>query len=70
KDFQDAVELVLSAGAGFQVKDADERANTISAHMEDSRLYQKACRSAEELARSQQGSVQRQADMVMQLMAA
>jgi 3-deoxy-D-manno-octulosonic-acid transferase len=70
KDFQDAVELVLSAGAGCQVKDADELADAISAHMEDPRLYQKACRSAEELARSQQGAVRRQADMVMQLMAA
>ena len=70
KDFQDAVELVLSSGAGFQVKDADELAEAISAHMEDPQLYQKACLSAEELARSQQGSVQRQADMVMELLAA
>jgi 3-deoxy-D-manno-octulosonic-acid transferase len=68
KDFQDAVELVLSAGAGFQVKDADGLADAIIAHMEDPRLYLKACRSAEELARSQQGSVQRQADMVMELL--
>ena len=70
KDFQDAVELVLSSGAGFQVKDADGLADAITAHMEDPRLYQKACRSAKELARSQQGSVRRQADMVMELLAA
>lgn len=70
KDFQDAVELVLSSGAGFQVKDTGELADAITAHMEDPQLYQKACRSAEELARFQQGAVRRQADMVMQLMAA
>ena len=70
KDFQDAVELVLSAGAGFQVKDADELADCLLAHMRDPRQYQQACRSAEELARSQQGAVRRQTDMVMELLAA
>jgi len=70
KDFRDAVELVLSAGAGFQVKDADELADAISAHMRDLRQYQQACYSAAELAVSQQGAVRRQADMVMELLAA
>ncbi len=69
KDFQDAVELVMPAGAGFQLNNANELADVITAHMEDPRLYQEACCSAQALARSQQGAVQRQADMVMQLMA-
>ena len=69
-DFQDAVELVLSAGAGFQLNDADELADCLSGHMRDPRQYQQACRSAAELAVSQQGAVRRQADMVLELLAA
>ena len=70
KDFRDAVELVLSAGAGFQADSADGLAECLSGHMRDSNQYQQACRSAAELAVSQQGAVQRQADMVMELLAA
>jgi len=69
-DFRDAVELVLSAGAGFQVKSADALVETISAHMRDRRPYQRACTAAAELAVSQQGAVRCQADMVIQLLAA
>lgn len=70
KDFRDAVELVLSAGAGFQVDSADALADCLSAHIRDPNQYQQACCSAAKLAISQQGAVQRQADMVMELLAA
>ena len=70
KDFRDAVELVLSAGAGFQVDSADELAECLSGHMRDPNQFQQACRSAAELAVFQQGAVQRQADMVMELLTA
>ncbi len=66
KDFRDAVELVLSAGAGFQVDSGDALADCISAHVHNSQPYQQACDAATALAASQQGAVQRQADMVLQ----
>ena len=68
KDFRDAVELVLSAGAGFQVNDADELADCLLAHMRYPRQYQQACCSAAELSVYQQGAVRRQAEMVMELL--
>ncbi len=70
KDFRDAVELVLSAGAGFQVDSADGLADCLSVHMCDPKQYKQACCSAAKLALSQQGAVRRQADMVMELLAA
>jgi 3-deoxy-D-manno-octulosonic-acid transferase len=69
KDYLDAVELVLSAGAGFQVDNADELAECLVSHLRNPAGYQQACRAAIELAKSQQGAVQRQADMVMELLA-
>jgi 3-deoxy-D-manno-octulosonic-acid transferase len=69
KDFQDAVELVLAAGAGFQVDSADGLADCLAAHLRAPEEYQRACGSAAELAVSQQGAVRRQADMVIELAA-
>jgi len=66
KDFQDGVELVLSAGAGFQVQDAADLADLLSDHINNSPSYRRACSAAAELADLQQGAVQCQADMVMQ----
>ncbi len=68
RDFQDAVELVLSAGAGFQVKDADELATCLVEQKLDAPLYQQACSAAAQLARTQQGAVLRQAEMVLREM--
>ncbi len=65
QDYQDAAELVLAAGAGFQVRDADELAERLSALLRDERLHQQVCQAAERLAQSQQGSAQRQADLVL-----
>ena len=65
KDFRDAVELVLSAGAGFQVDNGHTFADCIVAHVHDAQPYQRACDAAAILAESQKGTVQRQADMVI-----
>jgi len=70
KDYLDAVELVLSAGAGFQVENADELAECLISHIRHPAKYLQACRAAVTLAESQHGAVQRQADMVMALLAA
>jgi 3-deoxy-D-manno-octulosonic-acid transferase len=65
QDFTDAAELVLAAGAGFQVRDADELADRLSALLRDEQHYQQVCQAAERLAQSQQGSALRQAELVM-----
>lgn len=64
-DYQDAADLVLTAGAGFQVRDADELADRLAELLRDERLQQEVCQAAKRLARSQQGAAQRQADMVL-----
>ena len=69
KDFSDAVELVLSAGAGFQVQDGDELADRLIQHLNCPELYLQACKYAEQLAVQQQGVAACQADMVMELLA-
>jgi 3-deoxy-D-manno-octulosonic-acid transferase len=66
QDFQDAVDLVLSAGAGFQVNNSDELADCLIEHQPDSPAYQQACSAAVRLVQAQQGAVSRQADMVFQ----
>jgi 3-deoxy-D-manno-octulosonic-acid transferase len=65
QDFTDAAEMVLAAGAGFQAHDADELAGCLSALLRDERLYAQACQAAERLAAAQQGSAQRQAELVI-----
>lgn len=69
KDFSDAVELVLSAGAGFQVQDGDELADRLLLHLNCPELFLQACKYAEQLAVQQQGAAACQADMVMELLA-
>ncbi len=69
-DYQDAADLVLTAGAGFQVRDAEELADCLSALLRDERLYAQTCQAAERLAAAQQGSAQRQAELVMRELAA
>ncbi|MCW5200474.1 hypothetical protein VU07_01470, partial [Desulfobulbus sp. F4] len=69
QDFADAAEMVLAAGAGFQARDADELAECLSALLRDERLYAQTCQAAERLAAAQQGSAQRQAELVMRELA-
>ena len=64
-DYQDAADLVLTAGAGFQVRDAEELGERLSALLWDEQLQQQVCQAASRLACSQQGAAQRQADLVL-----
>ncbi len=65
QDFQDAVSLVLSAGAGVQVSSADELADYLLKHPLGSLGYERVCQSAERLSQTQQGAARRQAEMVL-----
>jgi 3-deoxy-D-manno-octulosonic-acid transferase len=65
-DFADAVEMVLAAGAGFQVDHAEALADCLVRLLKDPQHYQQTCRAAEGLARSQQGAAQRQANLVLE----
>ncbi|MCI5191249.1 MAG: hypothetical protein D3905_15990 [Candidatus Electrothrix sp. AS4_5] len=68
QDFQDAVDLVLSARAGVQVGSSDELADCLLSYSLASSTYTQACQAAERLAQTQQGAAQRQAEMVLQIM--
>ncbi len=68
QDFQDAVELILAEGAGFQVSSAQELTDLLLQHQPDSPAYRQACTAAVRLARTQQGAVRRQAEMVMRVL--
>lgn len=67
-DFQDAADLVLSAGAGVQVGSPDELAGRLLESPLGSPAYEQACQAAERLARTQQGAAKRQADMVLRVL--
>lgn len=66
QDFQDAVDLVLSARAGVQVGSSDELTDCLLSYSLASPTYTQACQAAERLAQTQQGAAQRQAEMVLQ----
>lgn len=68
QDFQDAVDLVLSDRAGVQVDSADELADCLLDYPLGSPVYKHACQAAERLAQTQQGSAQRQTEMVLRVM--
>ncbi|MGB5685024.1 MAG: glycosyltransferase N-terminal domain-containing protein [Candidatus Electrothrix sp.] len=68
QDFQDAVDLVLSAGAGVQAGSPDELADCLLEYPLGSSAYEQACQAAVQLARTQQGAARRQADMVLRVL--
>ncbi|MCI5141790.1 MAG: hypothetical protein D3909_08715 [Candidatus Electrothrix sp. ATG1] len=68
QDFQDAVDLVLAAGAGVQVDSPGDLADYLLSHPLDSPVYEQLGQAADRLARTQQGAVERQAKMVMQVL--
>ncbi|WP_339137891.1 MAG: glycosyltransferase N-terminal domain-containing protein [Candidatus Electrothrix sp. GW3-4] len=68
QDFQDAVGLVLAAGAGVQVASPDDLSDRLLDYPVDAPVYEQACQAAEQLAQTQQGAVTRQAEMVSQVM--
>lgn len=67
QDFQDAVDLVLPAGAGVQVDSSDELADCLLEYSLGSTAYKQACQAAERLAQTQQGAAMRQAEMVLRV---
>lgn len=70
QDFQDAVDLVLAAGAGVQVGSPDKLADRLLEYPPESPAYAQACQAAERLAQTQQGAAKRQAEMVLRVMKA
>ncbi|WP_446008574.1 3-deoxy-D-manno-octulosonic acid transferase [Candidatus Electrothrix sp.] len=68
QDFQDAVDLVLAAGAGVQVASPDELSERLLEYPVDAPAYEHACLAADQLAQTQQGAVIRQAEMVLQVL--
>ncbi len=68
QDFQDAVDLVLTAGSGIQVLSPDELADSLLEYPPESPAYAQACQAAKRLARTQQGAAKRQAEMVLRIL--
>jgi 3-deoxy-D-manno-octulosonic-acid transferase len=68
-DFQDAVLLLESVGAGIMVKDAAELAGRIEGFRSDPQAYRQACLRAGEIARKQQGAAVKQAKMIVDCLA-
>ncbi|MCI5148194.1 MAG: hypothetical protein D3916_02125 [Candidatus Electrothrix sp. MAN1_4] len=72
QDFQDAVDLVLAAGAGVQVASPDELSERLLEYPVDAPAYkracQRACLAAEQLVQTQQGVAIRQAEMVLRVL--
>ena len=68
EDFRDAVDLVVPAGAGFQVAGAEELADVLSSHLGDRELYEQACRVAADLSLRQGNAVKLQAEMVRRIL--
>lgn len=65
-DFQDAVQILEAAGAGFMVRDAAELAERLQAFRRDPEAYRQACRRAGEAARAQLGAARKQAEMIIE----
>jgi len=64
-DFQDAVILLESVGAGIMVRDASDLADRIDGFRRDPQTYQLICQRAGQIARAQQGAAARQAKMIV-----
>lgn len=67
-DFKDAVDIVVPAGAGFQIRDSEHLLRVISLHINDREGYKNACQAAAELSRQGNGSASLQADLVLQVL--
>lgn len=68
KDFQDAAEMLIAAGGGFQVADSAALARLLLAHVEAPESYTQACGQAAAMAIRQRGAVARQAAMARRLL--
>ncbi|MCL2340411.1 MAG: 3-deoxy-D-manno-octulosonic acid transferase, partial [Proteobacteria bacterium] len=70
RDFQDAADLLVQMGGGFQVADGQALAALLLAHADAPEQYALACARAADMAASQRGAVARQAALVREALAA
>ena len=68
KDFQDAAEMLIAAGGGFQVADSAALARLLLAHVDNPESYALACAHAAAMAVRQRGAVARQVAMVRRML--
>ena len=68
EDFQDAADMVLAAGAGFQVRDAEELARLFTRRQADPAQHRRAGRAAAGLSRTLIRTVEDQSEMVLGLL--
>jgi 3-deoxy-D-manno-octulosonic-acid transferase len=68
KDFRDAAELLIEAGGGFQVNDADHLADLLLEHMDTPGHYAATCSRAADIAGRQQGAVRKQVALVHEVL--
>ncbi|MBM9536952.1 3-deoxy-D-manno-octulosonic acid transferase [Desulfobulbus alkaliphilus] len=70
KDFRDAAELLIAAGGGFQVSDADHLADLLLAHLDAPDHYAATCARAADIAGRQRGAVRKQVALVHEVLEA
>lgn len=68
KDFQDAAEMLIAAGGGFQAADSAALSRLLLTHVDDPESYTVACDHAAAMAIRQRGAVARQAAMVRRML--
>jgi 3-deoxy-D-manno-octulosonic-acid transferase len=68
KDFQDAAEMLIAAGGGFQVADSGALVQLLIAHVDAPESYAFACAHAAGMAVRQRGAVASQAAMVRRML--
>lgn len=68
KDFQDAAEMLIAAGGGFQVADSVALGRLLLTHVDTPEPYALACAHAAAIAVRQRGAVARQAAMVRRML--
>ncbi|NLZ18425.1 MAG: hypothetical protein GX087_11985 [Desulfobulbaceae bacterium] len=64
KDWQDAADLLVQAGGGFEVEDMTALTSLVREHAASPPAYERACLAARETAASQRGALARQIEMV------
>ena len=68
EDFKDAVDMVVPAGAGFQVRDSEHLLAIMSLHLHDRKGYDEACQAATLLSRQSNRAASIQADLVLRVL--
>ncbi len=68
-DFREAADMLLAAGAGFQVMDADGLGAILERHLTDRAAYERACRAARQVAKLQGSAAAIQVEAVRRILA-